>query len=62
MSQKNTTIGKHLWRKPPSCLDAAYERQAVEQGYKGEVTFPENILEFEYVGYVITEEGIFSED
>ena len=61
MTQKSTKIGKHLWRKPPSCLDAAYERKRVESGYQGEVTFPENILEFEYVGYVITEDGYFED-
>lgn len=59
MNQKNTTIGKHLWRRPPSCLDAAFERKAVEEGMTKQVVFPENIVEFEYVGYVVSEEGFF---
>lgn len=29
--------------KPPSCLDAAYERRAVEQGLERNPVFPENI-------------------
>ena len=31
-----------IWDNPPSCLDAAYERRAVEQGLNSNPVFDEN--------------------
>lgn len=33
----------HEWSEPPSCLDAAYERRAIDQGFNIENPFPENV-------------------
>ena len=32
------------WTREPSCLDAAYERRAIEQGHRITNPFPENML------------------
>lgn len=53
MNQKSTKTVEHLWRKPPSCLDAAYERKAIEQGLVVQPVFKENNLQEEYAGYII---------
>ena len=62
MTQKSTKIGKHLWREPPSCLDAAMERKAMEEGLMAQPVFPENDPKLgAYVGFVITEDGYFED-
>lgn len=44
---------KHLWSTQPSCLDSAYEREAIEQGLANgnDPVFPENNLQLYYLGH-----------
>jgi len=45
VSKPSTTYADNydrIWGKKPSCLDAAYERRAIEQGMNSNPVFDEN--------------------
>lgn len=48
---------KHIWGSKPSCEDAQREREGIESGKLDgmNVQYPENFIQFYYLGYYFEE-------